>query len=178
MGNSIHLFENADLVGRSPPQRIFKVATQTEALLKVATQALCRRRGVARSGGAGFSSGDCVRCTVLPGTHHSRTDLPLIFLALWLLPAQHHHRQMRRRTGANPRVSARIPPRSFTRSWNCIAARTASTVRFSKFCQEPVAGIFFAIRPPCCAIDGSTASIRSMVKRACVASSSLCIRRE
>src|SRR5258706_12294593 len=33
-------------------------------------------------------------------------------------------------------------------------------------------------RPPCCAIDGSTASVRSMVKRACVASSSLCIRRE
>jgi hypothetical protein len=47
--------------------------------------------------------------------------------------------------------------------------------RASKFCPSPV---FFTTRPPCCAIDGSTASVRSMVKRACVASSSLCIRSE
>jgi hypothetical protein len=49
--------------------------------------------------------------------------------------------------------------------------------RAPKLCQEPVAGVFYA-RPPCCAIDGSTASLRSVVKRACVASSSSCIRRE
>jgi hypothetical protein len=76
----------------------------------------------------------------------------------------------RRLSSASPIV------RSWTRSWNFIAARTASTaLRNSARSPSPV---FFTTRPPYCAIDGSTASVRSMVKRACVASSSLCIRRE
>jgi hypothetical protein len=59
---------------------------------------------------------------------------------------------------------------------NSDAARNASTaLRNSARNPSPV---FFTSRPPWCAIDGSTASVRSMVKRACVASSSLCIGRE
>jgi synaptic vesicle membrane protein VAT-1 len=72
--------------------------------------------------------------------------------------------------------SASLIVSSLMRVRNCKAARTASTA-LGNSAKKP-SPVFFTMRPPCSAITGSIAPDRSAVKRACVASSSLCISRE
>ena len=79
-------------------------------------------------------------------------------------------RKAMRLSSASPIVS------SLMRVWNCTAARTASTA-LGNSAKNP-SPVFFTMRPPCSAIAGSTASARSAVSLACVASSSLCMSRE